>query len=125
MTIAGASDEQLREVLAENLTLSDTVKTPERLFGGEKNLRTIDRALNSPSRQILIYGDRGVGRTCLARTAGYLHSAPESPSIHVMSGNGQSRVANATIYWILGQNLLIDASLISDAAPESIVIHRS
>jgi Cdc6-like AAA superfamily ATPase len=66
MTIAGVSHEWLREVFAENLTLSDTVKTPERLFGREKNL-CIDRPLISPSRQIVIYGDRGVGKTCLAR----------------------------------------------------------
>src|SRR5258708_3075702 len=90
MTIAGVTDEQLREVLAENLTPSDTIKTPDRLFGRENNLRTIDRALNSPGRQIFIYGDRGVGKTSLARTAAYLHSATDSPPIYVMCGKNSS-----------------------------------
>ena len=90
MSIAGVTDEQLREILAENLTPSDTIKTPERLFGREKNLRTIDRALNSPGRQIFIYGDRGVGKTSLARTAAFLHSATASPPIYVMCGKNSS-----------------------------------
>ena len=84
MTIPNVTDEDLKLVLKENLTPSDTIKTPERLFGREKNLRTIDRALNSPGRQIFIYGDRGVGKTSLALTAAHLHASTESPPIHVM-----------------------------------------
>ncbi|WP_407114212.1 ATP-binding protein [Bradyrhizobium sp. LMG 9283] len=86
MTIKGVTDEDSKAVLAENLTPSDTIKTPERLFGREKNLRTIDRALSSPGRQIFIYGDRGVGKTSLALTSAYLHSATRSPPIHVTWG---------------------------------------
>jgi hypothetical protein len=84
MTIPGISDEKLKQVLKENLTPSDTIKTPERLFGRDKSLRTIDRALNSTGRQIFIYGDRGVGKTSLALTAAHLHASTESPPIHVM-----------------------------------------
>lgn len=62
MTIRGVTDEDLKGVLSENLTPSDSIKTPERLFGREKTLRTIDRAFASPGRQIFIYGDRGVGK---------------------------------------------------------------
>lgn len=66
MTIPNVSDERLKEILSENLTPSDTIKTPDRLFGREKMLQRIDRAFSSPGRQIFIYGDR---RTCATETA--------------------------------------------------------
>ena len=97
MAIPGVTDDDLKAILADNLTPSDTIKTPERLFGREKNLRTIDRALSSPGRQIFIYGDRGVGKSSLALTAAYLHSGSQSPPIHVMCGrtSGFSQVIQA------------------------------
>jgi Cdc6-like AAA superfamily ATPase len=86
MSIPNISEDDLRKVLAENLTPSDTIKTPQRLFGRATTLRTIDRALNSPGRQIFIYGDRGVGKTSLALTAAYLHTGVENMPIYVMCG---------------------------------------
>ena len=87
MTIATITDEELKSVLAQNLSPSDSIRTPERLFGREQTLLTIDRAFNSPGRQIFIYGDRGIGKTSLARTAAYLHTGIENPPIYVMCGN--------------------------------------
>ena len=84
--IPNVTDEMLKRVLAENLTPSDSIKTPERLFGRAKNLTTIDRALSSPGRQIFIYGDRGIGKTSLAVTASYLHTGVENLPIYVMCG---------------------------------------
>jgi uncharacterized protein len=86
MSIPNITEGDLRKILAENLTPSDTIKTPERLFGRATTLRTIDRALNSPGRQIFIYGDRGVGKTSLALTAAYLHTGVENMPIYVMCG---------------------------------------
>ncbi|MGY3453513.1 AAA family ATPase [Bradyrhizobium sp. USDA 4353] len=86
MSLNGISDELLKEVLAEHLTPSKSIQTPERLFGRTKNLRTIDRALSSPGRQIFIHGDRGVGKTSLALTAANLHTSSELKPIHVMCG---------------------------------------
>jgi Cdc6-like AAA superfamily ATPase len=86
MTIPNVTEDDLRKVLAENLTPSDTIKTPDRLFGRGKTLTTIDRALNSPGRQIFIYGDRGVGKTSLALTAAYLHTGVENMPIYVLCG---------------------------------------
>jgi uncharacterized protein len=86
MTIPEVSDSALRKILTENLTPSDTIKTPERLFGREKTLKTIDRALNSAGRQIFIYGDRGVGKTSLALTAAFLHTGVENLPIYVPCG---------------------------------------
>src|SRR5262249_1591739 len=86
MSIPEISEDVLREILAENLTPSDTIKTPERLFGRDNTLTNIDRALNSQGRQIFIYGDRGVGKTSLALTAAYLHTGIENAPIYVMCG---------------------------------------
>jgi hypothetical protein len=86
MSIKGTTDEDLKRVLSENLTPSDSIKTPERLFGREKTLTRIDRAFSSPGRQIFIYGDRGVGKTSLALTTAYLHTGVENPPIYVMCG---------------------------------------
>jgi len=87
MTIPGASEETLKQVLSENLTPSDSIKTPDRLFGRDKALQTIDRAFHSSSRQIFIFGDRGVGKTSLAQTAAYLHTGAENPPTYVMCGS--------------------------------------
>ena len=86
MSLRGITDDDLKAVLAENLTPSDSIKTPERLFGREKTLQTIDRAFNSPGRQIFIYGDRGVGKTSLAQTAALLNTGVENLPIYVMCG---------------------------------------
>jgi uncharacterized protein len=90
MSIPGMSEDALRKVLAENLTPSASIKTPERLFGRQKNLKTIGRALNSPGRQIFVYGDRGVGKTSVALTAAFLHTHSSTAPIHVMCGKTSS-----------------------------------
>jgi uncharacterized protein len=103
MTIKNVSDEVLKAVLSENLTPSDSIKTPDRLYGREKMLQTIDRAFSSPGRQIFIHGDRGVGKTSLALTSAYVHTGVENLPIYVMCGStndfGQTiqAIGNATI----------------------------
>src|SRR6185437_5189612 len=86
MSIPGITQNMLKEVLSENLTPSDSIKTPDRLFGREKMLKTIDRAFSSPGRQIFIFDDRGVGKTSLALTSAYLHTGAENQPIYVMCG---------------------------------------
>jgi uncharacterized protein len=86
MSIPGISDDKLRKTLAANLTPSDSIKTPERLFGRKGSLTAIERALNSSGRQIFIYGDRGVGKTSVALTAAHLHAHAGGAPIHVMCG---------------------------------------
>lgn len=103
MSIPGVDEEKLKQVLSENLTPSDSIKTPDRLFGREKTLQIIDRAFSSPGRQIFIYGDRGVGKTSLAQTASYLHTGLENRPIYVMCGGTSNfaqtiqAIGNATI----------------------------
>jgi uncharacterized protein len=86
MTIAGFDDDAIKTVLSQNLTPSDFIRTPERLFGRGKHLLAIERALSSAGRQIFIYGDRGVGKTSLALTAAYIHTDSALRPIHVNCG---------------------------------------
>jgi hypothetical protein len=97
MSIVGFDDQALKRVLASYLTPSDFIKTPERLFGRDKHLIAIDRALSSPGRQIFIFGDRGVGKTSLALTAANIHTSSTCRPIHVNCGtaNGFAEVIQA------------------------------
>ncbi|MBZ9938471.1 ATP-binding protein [Mesorhizobium sp. BR1-1-16] len=87
MTIGNLGDDDIKAILGRHLTPSDTIKSPERLFGRHKSLQIIDRALSSPGRQIFIYGDRGVGKTSLALTAAYLHTSANADPILVNCGS--------------------------------------
>jgi hypothetical protein len=86
MAIPKVTEEQFKKIIADNLTPSEEIRTPERLFGREKNLRSIERALNSPGRQIFVCGERGVGKTSLAVTAAYMHSASKHKPIYIPCG---------------------------------------
>lgn len=103
MAISDVSDEEIRKILSEHLTPSDTIKTPDRLYGREKNLLAIDRALNSAGRQVFIYGDRGVGKTSLALTSARMHTHPDCEPVYVVCGaastfaNTIQAIGNSTI----------------------------
>ena len=84
MTIVGLTKDEFKEVLSKNLTPSATIKTPERLFGRSRSLQQIDRALNSMGRQVLVYGDRGVGKTSVALTAAFLFGSDDASVIYVI-----------------------------------------
>jgi uncharacterized protein len=97
MSIAGFDQVALKEVLSSNLTPSDYIRTPERLFGRDKYLTAIERALSTPGRQIFIYGDRGVGKTSLASTVALLHAQSDLAPVHINCGreNGFFQVVQA------------------------------
>ncbi len=73
----------------KNLSASCPISSPEHLFGREKELERIHHALAMKGRQIFIYGDRGVGKTSLARTAAYRYQSSEAEPI-VTSCNQES-----------------------------------
>lgn len=84
MSIPSVDEDKLKFVLKRNISPSDHIKSPERLYGREKLLTQIDRALNSSGRHVFIHGDRGVGKTSLAMTAAYLHQHPSNEPIYVL-----------------------------------------
>jgi Cdc6-like AAA superfamily ATPase len=83
MAINGVSRCKFEKILAENLTPSATIRTRDRLFGRDKSLQQIQRALSSAGRQILLFGDRGVGKTSVANTSAALYGNDAQPNIYV------------------------------------------
>lgn len=77
MSIVGVTEEAFRDVLRRHFTPGRAISSTEYLRGRETKLRQIDRAFNSDGKHIFIHGDRGVGKTSLARTAAFIHGSSE------------------------------------------------
>jgi replication-associated recombination protein RarA len=69
MALQGLNQLELEEILAAHLTPSKEIVQPDRLFGRDGPLLQIGRAFKSEGRNVFIFGDRGIGKTSLARTA--------------------------------------------------------
>ena len=82
--IKNITNKEISKINSENLTPSAEIDTPERLYGREKNLLTIERAFNSKGRIPFVYGDRGVGKSSLAKTAAYLKADSGNHTITVV-----------------------------------------
>lgn len=76
--------------LANVLAHSHPIDSPEFLNGREKELQTIRQALYAPGRHIFIHGDRGVGKSSLAKTAAYLHQSAEASPIFVSGSSSDT-----------------------------------
>ena len=90
MSIQGYDESNFSAILGIYLTPSSSIKTPERLFGRQKQLTQIQRALASDGRQAIVHGDRGVGKTSLAQTAAYLINSSSSSPIYVPCGESDT-----------------------------------
>lgn len=86
MAILGIDHETISTIIRDNFTPSSEILTPERLFGRERALTSVSRALNSNGRSVFIYGDRGVGKSSLALTAANLITSSEHRPIRVLCG---------------------------------------
>jgi uncharacterized protein len=85
--IAKTAKDSFEKVMQEHFTPSKEILTPSRLYGRENALKQIERALNSQGRHVFIYGDRGVGKTSLARTAAFIHNSSDEAPIYVACGS--------------------------------------
>jgi MoxR-like ATPase len=68
-------EDQFRAVLRKHFTPGRAISSLQYLRGRETKLRQIDRAFNSDGKHVFIHGDRGVGKTSLARTAAFQHGS--------------------------------------------------
>lgn len=71
--LANYDEEQFRVALPRYFTPAQPISKPDHLHGRHTKLKAIDRALSSPGKHVFIYGDRGIGKTSLARTAVQIH----------------------------------------------------
>jgi Cdc6-like AAA superfamily ATPase len=90
MPIKGLNEIQLAEILGAHLTPSKEILTPERLLGREQCLKQINRAFSSDGRNVFVYGDRGIGKTSVARTAATINNFAETSHIYVACGEDTS-----------------------------------
>jgi Cdc6-like AAA superfamily ATPase len=90
LSIPGFNEAQLVEVLSTHLTPSKEIEDPKHLVGREKYLTRIRRALYSPGRHVFIYGERGVGKTSIAVTAGRLATEENKNFIYVPCGQSST-----------------------------------
>lgn len=86
MTIPNYDQSTFSRQLGEYLSVSEPIDSIEHLFGREKELTRIERALSIPGRHIFIFGDRGVGKSSLAATAATQYQSSGKPYIDIGCG---------------------------------------
>jgi hypothetical protein len=84
------SQVEFERVLAEHVRPSSPIESFEHLFDRGKQLNRIEEALSSPGRHVFIYGDRGAGKTSLARSAAYKHHPSQSEPVYTACGQRTS-----------------------------------
>jgi uncharacterized protein len=89
--IASLTEDEFAAELDKHIRPSRPIDSYEHLFGRERSLSEIKQALSSSGRHVFIYGDRGVGKTSLARTAAFtLHPTTSGDPIYVACGENTS-----------------------------------
>jgi len=86
MAIHGYAEENFAQKLDLVLSASGPIRSEERLFGREKELDRIKKALYISGRHVFIYGDRGVGKSSLAATAANRYQSSDSEYIDIGCG---------------------------------------
>lgn len=95
MVFPALDDNELRAVMAAYLSPSRPVSDHEHLMGRADMLLKIERAFTSGGRHIFIHGDRGIGKTSLARAAATFHQDVSLPLLTVQCE------PNATAYGLI------------------------
>jgi uncharacterized protein len=90
MALPHLSQVEFERVLAEHVRPSSPIESFEHLFDRGKQLNRIEEALSSPGRHIFIYGDRGAGKTSLAKSAAYKHHPSQGEPIYTACGQKTS-----------------------------------
>jgi len=114
-------EDKFKNILGKHLTPAQPISNVSHLFGREKHRREIERAFASPGKHLFILGDRGVGKTSLARTSAALRSkvtdakrvafvsCDQGASFFDMAANINSEILR--VHPKLLDNLKVEASL--------------
>ena len=86
--IADFSEDAFLATMPLYFTPAQPISKPEHLHGRDAKLKTIQRALASPGKHVFIYGDRGIGKTSLAKTAFQVQCPAASRTPIVACDNG-------------------------------------
>jgi Cdc6-like AAA superfamily ATPase len=111
--IPGHDETEFGEALKGYFTPAQPISKPEHLHGRDAKLKTIQRALTSPGKHVFIYGDRGIGKTSLAKTA-FQIQCPNAPRIPIVACDNGASFAQlvgsickqlAEVFWETSGNL--------------------
>jgi uncharacterized protein len=80
-------ESEFAQILNTHLRPSLPIESEEHLFGREHAIQTIRQAYLTPGRQIFVIGDRGVGKTSVARTAAHLLNPSTSDPVYVAASS--------------------------------------
>lgn len=86
MAIKGLSKAEFEEVMRAYVRPSDPIDSFEHLVGRDRQLESIEEAVNSPGKHVFIYGDRGAGKTSLAQTIAHEHNPASTTPVLVACG---------------------------------------
>ncbi len=86
MAIKDLNQEDFERTLNQYIRPSAPIDSFEHLVDREKQLASVEEAVNSPGRHIFIFGDRGAGKTSLAQTIAYKHHPSHSSPIFTACG---------------------------------------
>ena len=83
MALFEFDEDRFYNTLYEYLSPSEPIDREEMLRGRELELDKAIKALRAPGRHLFIYGERGVGKSSLAQTVGYLYQSSDNEPIKV------------------------------------------
>ncbi|MGL4234225.1 MAG: ATP-binding protein [Casimicrobium sp.] len=102
------TEDEFGSALAEQVSPSRPIQSPEFLFGRGAELDRIRKALYAPGRHIFVFGDRGVGKSSLGATAATLAQSADKPHLSVAGAPGETfqTIVASIASQAVGQNRL-------------------
>ena len=90
MALPHLSQTEFEELLDAHVQPSSPIESFEHLYDRGQQLDRIEEALSSRGRHVFIYGDRGAGKTSLAKSASFKHHPSEGTPVYTACGQKTS-----------------------------------
>jgi hypothetical protein len=118
-------EHEFSRILKQNIRPARPIDSPELLQGRASVLKDIRRALSSPGMHVFIHGERGVGKTSLAITAGKTHVGCEAPYIGCDDRSNFLGIVRDICDALLGTSLLHRDNQITGSAGFNVGIFKA